>query len=105
MKSALNHGIIFGLHGDNPITPVSPLGSVCTSVVRETMSGDIQGPEQAISVTEALKAVTINGAYLVFEENIKGSIEIGKLADFVVLAEDPYKVAPRDIKDIQVDLT
>lgn len=105
MKSALNHGIIFGLHGDNPITPVSPLGLVCTSVVRETMSGDIQGPEQAISVTEALKAVTINGAYLVFEENIKGSIEIGKLADFVVLAEDPYQVAPRDIKDIQVDLT
>ncbi|AFM02236.1 putative TIM-barrel fold metal-dependent hydrolase [Desulfitobacterium dehalogenans ATCC 51507] len=105
MKSALNRGITFGLHGDSPLTPVSPLGLVCTSVVRETMSGDTQGPEQAISLTEALKAVTINGAYLVFEENIKGSIEIGKLADFVVLSEDPYKIAPRDIKDIQVDLT
>lgn len=106
LKSALDHGVIFGLHTDCPVLPIAPIkGCLYPAVARETMTGKILGPEQAISVDEALKALTINAAYLGFEENIKGSIEVGKLADFVSLSEDPYLVAPTDLKDVQVEMT
>ena len=104
-QSALKHGIRFGLHGDCPVTPISPLMCLYNAVARETKSGHILGPEQRISVHDALKALTIDGAYLGFDEHIKGSIEIGKLADFVVLSEDPYKVEPTDLKDLAVEMT
>ena len=63
------------------------------------------GINQKVSIEEALRLYTLNGAYASFEENIKGSIEIGKLADLVVLASDPTKVDPLGIKDIQVERT
>lgn len=59
-------------------------------------------PHQKISVEEALQAYTINGAYASFEENIKGSITRGKLADFVVLERDITSIAPEEIRDIKV---
>lgn len=60
------------------------------------------GPEQRIPAIEAIRAATINGAYQLFEEETKGSIEVGKLADLVVLSDNPLKVDPMTIKDIQV---
>jgi predicted amidohydrolase YtcJ len=105
LKSALDKGIIFGLHDDCPIVPISPLMCIHTAVHRETKSGQMLGQEQAISVEEALKAMTINGAYLAFEENIKGSIEISKLADFVAISADPFQINPAEIKNLQVELT
>ena len=105
LKSALNHGVIFGLHTDYPVTPISPLWDLYSAVARETRDGQILGKDQAISVEEALKALTINAAYLIFEEHIKGSIEIGKLADFVVISADPFQIAPSDLKGLQVELT
>jgi predicted amidohydrolase YtcJ len=104
-KSALNHGIIFGLHGDCPVYPISPIMCLHTAVNRETSSGKILGEDQRIVVEEALKALTIDGAYIAFEEHTKGSIEIGKLADFVALSTDPFKVKPAELKDLQVELT
>lgn len=104
-KTALDLGITFGLHGDCPVTPISPLHCLFTAVARETSSGHILGPDQRIDVHAGLKALTIDGAYLAFEENIKGSIEIGKLADFVSLSDDPYAVEPTALKDLAVEMT
>mgnify|MGYP001990123489 FL=1 len=74
-------------------------------MARKTWTGTIVGADQAISVDEAIRMFTINAAYNAFEEKIKGSIEIGKIADFAILAEDPHNVEPDRIKDIPVDMT
>ncbi len=105
LKSALNHGVIFGLHTDCPVTLISPLGDLYSAVARETRDGQILGKDQAISVEEALKALTINAAYLIFAEHTKGSIEIGKLADFVTISADPFQITPHELKDLQVEMT
>ena len=74
-------------------------------MTRVDSDGRLWGASQKISVEEALKIYTINGAYASFEENIKGSIEVGKLADLVVLGADPTQVDPMAIKDIPVERT
>ena len=74
-------------------------------VTRTDSNGKLWGPSQKISAEEALKIYTINGAYASFEEDIKGSIESGKLADLVVLSADPTTVDPMGIKDIPVERT
>ena len=84
---------------------ISPLLGMYVAVTRRTDEGEPIGPEQKISIEDALKAYTITSAYASFEENIKGSIETGTLADFVVLSEDPYVVEPEKIKDIEVKMT
>ena len=70
-----------------------------------TKNGKNYAPDQKISVEEALRCYTINGAYASFEENIKGSIENGKLADLVVLADDVLEIPPEKIKDTEVVAT
>ena len=104
-RTALDLGIPFGLHGDCPVTPISPLHCLYTAVARETSSGRILGPDQRIDVHDALKALTIDGAYLAFEEHVKGSIEVGKLADFVSLSENPYAVERTGLKNLEVEST
>ena len=71
-------------------------------VTRKGWDGKTWGANQRISVDEALQVNTINGAYASFEETTKGSIAAGKLADYVVLAEDPHTIDPEKIKDIQI---
>lgn len=105
LASALRRGIRFGLHNDSPVTPISPLLSIGTAVSRLTSSGQVLGGEQAITVQAALRSMTLDSAYLAFEENLKGTLEESKLGDVVVLEADPYKVAPREIKDIPVAMT
>jgi predicted amidohydrolase YtcJ len=73
-----------------------------TAVNRTTRTSEVLGPGQRISAESALKAVTIWAAYQHFEEDIKGSIEVGKMADFVVLSENPLTVAPTNISEIEV---
>lgn len=104
-RTARDLGIRFGLHGDCPVTPISPLTCFYTAVARETSSGHILGPEQRINVDDGLRALTIDAAYLGFEENIKGSIEVGKLADFVVLSADPHALEPTDLSELEVEQT
>ena len=104
-KTAQDLGIRFGLHGDCPVTPIAPLHCLYTAVARETSSGHILGPEQRIDVHTGLRALTLDGAYLAFEENEKGSIEIGKMADFVSLSDDPYELEPTALKDLEVEMT
>ncbi len=101
-RSALDHGISTTIHHDAPIHPADQLLLIWTTVNRVTRSGKVIGPEQRISVMEALKASTINAAYQFFEEDSKGSIEVGKLADFVVLSDNPLEVDPMTLNDLQV---
>jgi predicted amidohydrolase YtcJ len=105
LASALQRGIRFGLHNDSPVTPVSPLLSVGTAVSRLTSGGQALGAEQAITVDQALRSMTLDSAYLAFEEDLKGTLAEGKLGDVVILEADPHKVAPREVKDIPVAMT
>lgn len=102
LKSTLDQSWKFVLHSDLPVTPVDPLFSIHTAVNRITREGKVLGEEERISPLDALKAYTTNAAFCSFEEDIKGSIEAGKLADFAVLSGDPLKVDPEAIKDIRV---
>jgi predicted amidohydrolase YtcJ len=89
-------GIICG-GSDSPITPVNPLNGIHACV-------NTPNPHRNLSVTEAIQLFTINGAWAAHEEKIKGSIEVGKLADLVVLNADPYQ-SPTKIRDISVEMT
>ena len=102
LKSAQNRQIIFTNHTDFGVTPISQLFLWWTSVARESRSGQVIGPAERVTVLEGLRAITINGAYQYGEEKEKGSIEVGKKADLVILSENPLKVAIAKIKDIKV---
>lgn len=102
LKSALNHGISFTLHQDSPVVPPDVIASIHNAVNRQTRSGRILGAEQRITVKEALRAVTIGGAYQIFEEGRKGSIAPGKVADLVVLDRNPLQVPVGELKEIKV---
>lgn len=99
---AKRQGMIYSLHTDSPVTPLGPLHSMWAAMNRVTASGRILGADARISVDDALRAVTINAAYLLNLQNEMGSIELGKKADFTVLARDPYTESPKTIKDIPI---
>lgn len=101
-KSAFERGLVVNFHQDSPVVKPLMLHTIWAAVNRITRNGVSIGPEERVSVYEALKAVTINAAYAYFEENIKGTIEKGKLADLVILDKNPLEVEPDEIKDIQV---
>ncbi|QKY70125.1 amidohydrolase [Lentibacillus sp. CBA3610] len=105
LADMMERGLLYTLHSDCPVTPISPLFSVWAAVNRLTSNGEILGPGQRIDVSTALKAMTSYGAKLNFSEDRSGSIEIGKQADFAVLEDDPTQVAPIEIKDIPVQTT
>lgn len=102
LKTALKKGIIATNHTDYGVTPLNQLFLLWTSVVRESRSGKIIGPDERLTPLEGLRAITINGAYQYFEEGTKGSIEKGKLADFVILSDDITTIKPGKIKDVTV---
>ena len=101
-KSALKRGINFTLHQDSPVKMPNQILALHNAVNRKTQSGRVLGEDQRLTVMEALKALTINAAYQYFEENEKGSIEIGKIADFVILDKNPLEIKSSEIKDINV---
>jgi predicted amidohydrolase YtcJ len=101
-RSFIDAGIPAAAGSDFSPGPFAPLMGIQGMVTRKGWNGEIWGANQRISVEEALRINTINGAYNSHEEAIKGSITAGKLADFVVLAEDPHTVDKEKIKDIQI---
>ena len=101
-NTAVENEILFTFHQDSPVIEPNMLETVWCAVNRKTKDGVTLGENQKISVINALKAITINAAYQYFEENIKGSIEVGKQADFVILNDNPLKVEDDKIKDILV---
>jgi predicted amidohydrolase YtcJ len=106
IRTMLDAGLQITSGSDGPAYwPLDSLRDLGTCVSRRTWTGKTVGPDQAIGVDEAIRMFTINAAYNAFEEKVKGSIEVGKIADFAVLAESPHDVAPEAIKDIPVDMT
>jgi len=100
LQSASDRGIRYTIHNDSPVTPTNPLFCVWSAVNRLSRSGKCMGEAQRIGVVEALRSITRDAAWQNFEENVKGSIEVGKLADFVVLSANPLEVDVLEIKDI-----
>ena len=97
-----NLGIIAGGNSDCPVSYYSPFVQIYAAVTRKTRSGQVVGLEEAISVMDAIRVYTWNGAYLSKEENIKGSIEPGKLADLIVIDQDILNCPHEAIKNIKV---
>jgi len=105
-KDWTENGIMFANGSDGPISYYAePILQIYGSVTRNTDWGGRLGPDQGISREAAIRSVTINGAYTSFEEDVKGSIEPGKYADFVVLSDDILKVSADAIKDVKVKAT
>ncbi len=104
-RSFLDSGVISTGATDYSPGPYQPLLGIQSIVTRTDMNGNVWGANQRISVEEAIRIYTLHGAYASFEEDIKGTISEGKLADFVVLGDDPAAVDPGEIKDIPVEYT
>jgi len=102
LASFAAHGIVHALHCDMPVTPLDPLFTIWTAVNRITRDGDLLGPDQRARVADAVAGYTSAAAFVNMEEHDKGTLEVGKLADLVVLDADPFDVDPMAIKDIQV---
>ena len=102
MNSANTKGVKIALHNDTPSSGPNVLFSVWSAVNRKTYSGKTLGSEQSVGPYAALQGFTTNAAYLYREEANKGSISVGKIADLVVLDQNPLKVDPNEIKNIQV---
>lgn len=102
LRSSIDRGIRFTVHDDTPVTPVDPLQLIWVSVNRLTRSDRVLGPEERVTPLEAMRAMTIDAAWQNFEEDIKGSIEPGKLADLVILSDNPLTVDPLTIREIRV---
>ena len=105
-KDWVDNGIMFANGSDGPISyHAEPIYQIYGSVTRNTLWGGQLGPDQGLSREDAIRSVTINGAHTSFEEGVKGSIEPGKYADFVVLSDDILSVPAEQIKDIKVKAT
>lgn len=101
-KTALNNNLAFTYHQDTPVIKPNMLETIWCAVNRITRDGVLLGENQKVTPYEALKAITINAAYQNKEEDIKGTIEEGKLADLVILSDNPITCDPMTIKDIEV---
>jgi predicted amidohydrolase YtcJ len=105
IKAPLESGLTVAGSSDAPVAPENPLVGVYAAVTRRAESGQVLLPEEKITIDQALALYTVNAACASFEEDIKGSISPGRLADMVVLSNDPRKVDPEQIKDIKVVMT
>ncbi|MCV7347187.1 amidohydrolase [Mycolicibacterium rhodesiae] len=94
---AVASGAVVSLHNDGSVSPPTPVLNIQTAVTRRTRAGTVHGAEQCISLDHALRAHTINAARTLHRDNLIGSLEVSKLADFVELAADPYAVDPADL--------
>ena len=103
IQSAISAGHHSTIHTDNPATPVDPFRAISTAVTRKTKNDKfILGKDERISAYDALKAITINAAWQLFEEQNRGSITIGKSADLVILSHNPLETKNKEIKNINV---
>jgi hypothetical protein len=104
-RTMMKMGIVAGGNNDYPVTSYSPFVQMYEAVARKTSGGQVVAPEESIDVMEAIRLYTWNGAFLGKEEDVKGSIEAGKLADMVVIDRDILGVPVEEIKDIRVEMT
>lgn len=102
IASAEKIGLKYTNHSDDTVTPINPLFTIWSAVNRVSRTGKVIGETERATPYQALKAITSHAAYEFFEEDSKGSINEGKLADFVILDKNPLKVDPMEIRDIEV---
>ena len=107
-RTFLENGVRLAFGTDWSVAPLSPMWSVYAAVTRATLVGKTPNgwvPEQKLTVAESVEAYTMGSAYAEFQEKEKGSITPGKLADFVVLSDDIFKIPPASIKNVKVEAT
>jgi predicted amidohydrolase YtcJ len=107
-RTFLDHGVRLAFGTDWDVAPLNPLLGLYAAVTRATLDGKNPNgwfPEQKLTVAEAVEAYTIGSAYAEFQENEKGSITAGKLADMVLLSDDIFSIAPEKIRDVKVEKT
>jgi predicted amidohydrolase YtcJ len=105
LRSMIDAGIRPTQASDYPPGPFEPMMALQSEVTRTDTKGNVWGPKQKITVEEAIRVGTLHGAYASYEENYKGSIEPGKLADLVVLGRDPLKADPATLVSIPIERT
>jgi predicted amidohydrolase YtcJ len=103
IRSPMDHGITVAISSD--ILPIGPMVGIYAAVTRKGMTGTVYGPDEAITMAEAIRGYTLLGAYLNFEEDVKGSLEPGKYADMIVLSDDLMTIDPERIMDVEVEKT
>jgi len=107
-RSLLDAGATLAFGSDWPVAPLDPVLGIYAAVTRRTLDGKHPGgwvPEERLTVAQAVHAYTMGSAYAEYQEKIKGSIEVGKLADLVVLSDDIFSIAPEQIEKTKVDCT
>jgi predicted amidohydrolase YtcJ len=100
--TALANGVPLAIHSDAPVTPLAPLFTAWCAINRKTASGRTLGQAEKISISDALRTITLGAAYTLKLDGEIGSIEVGKRADFAVLEDDPETAAPEKLKDVRV---
>ena len=95
-------GLTYTNHSDAPVTPINPMFTLWTAVNRSSRTGQVIGETEKATSYQALKAITIHAAYQLFDENLRGSLKKGKIADFVILDKNPLTTNPAQLKDIKV---
>ena len=104
-RTFLDHGVRLAFGTDWEVAPLAPLLTIYAAVTRATLDGKNPGgwfPEQKLTVAEAVEAYTIGSAYAEFQDNEKGSITAGKLADMVLLSDDIFSIPPEKIREVRV---
>lgn len=107
-RTILDSGGVLAFGSDSPVAPINPIWGVYAAVTRRTLDDKNPGgwiPEQKISVLETVKAFTWGSAYAEFQDGVKGTLEAGKLADFVILSDDIFTIDPPKIRDVKVLMT
>jgi predicted amidohydrolase YtcJ len=105
LRSLIDRNIVAPLSSDAPVENPNPMQGIYCSVTRRTQSGQTIDPDEAVGLMDAIRAYTLHGAFASFEEEMKGSIEVGKLADLIVLSGNIMETPPEEILDINVDMT
>ena len=103
IATPIQHGIFMAFGSDN--LPIGPMVGLYAAVTRKGESGTVYGPGEAVSIKDAITMYTRRGAFLTREEKLKGTLEAGKLADMIVLPEDPLNISPDKLLALKVDMT
>jgi len=103
ISTPIKHGIYMAFGSDN--LPIGPMVGLYAAVTRKGESGQVYGPGEAVSIKDAITMYTRNGPFLTREEKLKGTLEVGKLADMIVLPEDPLNISPEKLLALKVDMT
>ena len=104
-RSLIDRGILAPLSSDAPVIDPNPMHGIYSAITRKTKSGQTVSPTENVDIIQTIRSYTLYGAYASFEENTKGSIETGKLADLVVLSDNILEKSPEEILDLNVEMT